>query len=200
MKRIVTGIWTWSVHSAEKRLDFNGHLVANDEGCVLIDPPEIGGEGRKMADSLGPPEAILITNRHHTRDAKDAVERWRCPVYIHEEDAEGIAIGTRPVRTYRDGDLLPGGLRVVTLEAHKTPGESALLCPASDACIVGDAVIGDPAGSLRMLPDDKFADPARARRALRRLLDHPFDALLLGDGVSIPQGGRRVLEGFLART
>jgi len=197
MRQIVPGIWTWSVFSKEKGLDFNGHLVAGDHGCVLIDPPAMSGEGRATADRLGFPEAVIITNRDHLRDSKSAVERWRCPIMIHEQDGAGISIGSRPGKSFVDGDRLPGGLRVVTLTDQKSPGESALWCEASSAMIIGDAIIGAPAGSIRMLPAAKFADPEKARAALRRLLDFPFDALLLGDGASLPEGGRRALESFL---
>jgi hypothetical protein len=62
--------------------------------------------------------------------------------------------------------------------------------------IVGDAVIGKPSGALGMLPDDKFADAVRARAGLRVLLDakYDYDAVLVGDGVSLPTGGRAALE------
>jgi hypothetical protein len=47
-----------------------------------------------------------------------------------------------------------------------------------------------------MLPDEKFADPAKARAGLRVLLDprYDYDAVLVGDGVSLPTGGRAALE------
>ncbi len=199
MKEIAAGIWTWSVFSQEKRLDFNGHLVAGGNGCVLIDPPPMTDADRLEADGMGPKLAIVITNRHHTRDAAAAAARWGAPILIHEADATGLPSGVRLGGTYRDGDHLAAGLIVVGLADQKSPGESALLCARANALILGDALIGAPPGSLRMLPDDKYADPVKARAGLRRLLDLRFDALLLGDGASIPRGGQQAVESFLRR-
>jgi hypothetical protein len=64
--------------------------------------------------------------------------------------------------------------------------------------IVGDGVIGDPPGSLRLLPPEKYANIAQAREGLRRLLKYTFDSLLVGDGTSILTGAKPVLEQTLA--
>ncbi|MFQ5701777.1 MAG: hypothetical protein ACE5HU_08040 [Acidobacteriota bacterium] len=197
MKEIVAGIHAWSVFNNEKKIDFNGHLVANDEGCVLIDPPEMSEEELRMAEEIGPPGLIVITNRHHTRAAMELAARWKIRILMHEDDAQEILDDVRLGGIYRDGDRLTAGLLVVTLPDQKSPGESALICKKSDAVILGDALIGTPSGKVRMLPEEKYADVYRARAGLRRLLDHPFDAVLLGDGVSPVKGGRRVLEEFL---
>lgn len=197
MKEITPGIRTWSVFNQEKKLDFNGHVVASPDGCVLIDPPPMTEMDVREAGELGPPRSIIITNRHHTRDAAAAAARWGIPILIHQADAAGLPPGIRIGGTYRDGDRLDAGLLVVTLADQKSPGESALLCERANALILGDALIGAPPGKLRMLPDDKFADAAKARAGLRRLLPLWFDALLLGDGASIPSGGRQAVASFL---
>jgi glyoxylase-like metal-dependent hydrolase (beta-lactamase superfamily II) len=199
MEQILPGIHAWSIFSSEKDLDFNGHLVVADEGCVLIDPPPMGADDLEQADRLGPPAAIVITNRHHSRDAARAAARWRIPILVHESDAKGLPEGVAAGGTFRDGDRLPSGLLVVTLSDQKSPGESALLCRKADAIVLGDALIGKPAGRLRMLPEDKYADPARALAGLRRLLDFPFESVLVGDGASVTRGGRRAIVEFLDR-
>ncbi len=198
MERILSGVYAWSVFNRDRGIAFNGHLVANDEGCVLIDPPPMTEEQIEKAESIGPPIAIIITNCHHTRDAMTFAVRWRAPILLPEMDARLIPDTVRLGGIYRDGERLAGGLRALRLPDQKSPGESALLLESADAVIVGDAVIGKPAGRLSLLPADKYADPAAARRGLRRLLEHPFTAVLLGDGASIPHGGRAVLEEFLS--
>ena len=198
MKEILPGIWTWSVFDADRRLDFNGHCVVNDEGCVLIDPPPMSEADLDQVSRLGPPGAIVITNRHHTRDAMTAAGRFHAPILLHDSDAKAIPAAVRLGGVYRDADRLPAGLLVVALKDQKSPGECALLCRKTNAMIVGDALVGDPPGRLRLLPAEKYADPGRARDGIRRLLDFPFDALLVGDGASIPAGGRAAVETFLA--
>lgn len=198
MKEILPGIMTWSVFNEEKGLDFNGHLVVNEEGCAVIDPPPLTEQQAQQAESLAKPTVIVITNEHHTRDAMTLAGRWRARILLPELDARSIPSAVRLGGTYRDGDRLPAGLRVVGLEGQKTPGESALLCEKAEALILGDALIGKPPGQLSLLPAAKYVDIAKARKGLRRLLDFPFDVVLLGDGTSFPSGGRAAIEAFLA--
>ncbi|HEX9154857.1 MAG TPA: hypothetical protein VF819_04790, partial [Nitrospira sp.] len=63
--------------------------------------------------------------------------------------------------------------------------------------IVGDALIGKPAGALSMLPTEKYADAAKAKEGLRRLLKYNFDAILVGDGTSILTGAKQSVERVL---
>ena len=80
----------------------------------------------------------------------------------------------------------------------KTPGEIALFLPESRTIVVGDALWGDPAGSLRLMPDDKLADAPRAALSLRRLLSLRPMHLLLGDGTCIFGDAYRVLQACLS--
>jgi glyoxylase-like metal-dependent hydrolase (beta-lactamase superfamily II) len=198
MKEILPGIHTWSVFNQEKGLDFNGHCVAGADGCVLIDPPALSDDQARHVDRLGPPTAVLITNCHHTRESMAAAARWNVPILMPEKDAGAIPAGVRLGGFYRDGDLLPGGLIAFGLQDQKSPGETALVCVRARAIILGDALIGKPPGKFSLLPDAKYADPRRAREGLRRLLDLEFDGVLVGDGASIPRGGRKVMEDLLA--
>jgi glyoxylase-like metal-dependent hydrolase (beta-lactamase superfamily II) len=198
MNGILPGILAWSVFSQEKGLDFNGHLIVGPDAAVLIDPPPVSAAQAEAIERAGRPAAIVITNAHHTRDAASLSKRWNAPILVPKLDAALLPDGVRPGGTYGEGDLLPGGLKAIGLTGQKTPGETALLCSRQSALIVGDALIGRPAGSLSLLPDGKYADPRAARAGLRRLLDFPFEALLVGDGASLVQGGRGALEAFLS--
>ena len=194
MKEILPGVWSWSVFNHERGINFNGHMVVNQDGCVLIDPPPMTDQDLDQAGSMGPPTAIVVTNRHHTRDAMTPAGRYQARVIMHELDATLIPAAVRLGGVFRGGDTLPGGLLVITLIAQKSPGEAALLLPRANAIILGDALIGNPPGRLNLLPADKFADVERAREGLKRLLDFPFDAVLVGDGQSIPAGGREAVS------
>ena len=180
-------------------MSFNGYLVANDEGCVLIDPPPMTEAQLAQAEAAGPPEAILITNRHHTRDAMTPAGRMKARILVHEHDAGGIPPEVRLGGVYRDGDKLPGGLTAVALTDQKSPGECALWCEKAGVLILGDALIGKPSGQLNLLPPEKYRDVAAAREGIRRLLDFPFEAVLVGDGDPVTRGGRAAVEAFLSR-
>ena len=101
----------------------------------------------------------------------------------------------KSTKTFKDGELLPGGIWVIQLKDQKSPGESALFIQqGKGVLIVGDALIGKPAGFVRMLPDEKYVDVTKAREGLRRLLKYNFDSLLVGDGVSILTGAKQAVE------
>jgi glyoxylase-like metal-dependent hydrolase (beta-lactamase superfamily II) len=51
--------------------------------------------------------------------------------------------------------------------------------------IVGDAVVGDPRGHLRLLRESVMDDPPRLRRSVKQLLALDFDTILVGDGVFV---------------
>jgi hypothetical protein len=198
MKQILAGLHEWSWWSEEKGLNFNGHALVRQGELIVIDPPPYGPGDREALLALGRPAEILLTNRHHVRASNEMRREFGARVWIHEADADALP---EPADvTFDDEPRLPGGLRGIRVPDNKTPGETALWVPQEKGgvLILGDALIGKPAGSLRLLPDDKYADPARARHGVRVLLGLPYDAVLLGDGESIPSGGRAALERFLS--
>jgi len=104
----------------------------------------------------------------------------------------------KPTKKFIDGELLTGGIWVIQLKDQKSPGESALFIQqGKGVLIVGDALIGKPAGSVSMLPAEKYADVTKAQEGLRRLLKYNFDSLLVGDGTSILTGAKQAVEQLL---
>jgi len=184
-------------------MDFVGSLFKAKGQCVLIDPPEMTAAQIAEAQTFGPPEAILLTNKDHRRGSKALKEAFgQIPLYIHESDRELIDI---PVdKTYKDGEELPAGLKVVHLAALKSPGECAFYFNdgTSKIMFIGDAVIGKVPGRLNLLPKEKIPDPKAAKTSLKRLLDFQFDLLILGDGTSIVEKGRgeKALRSFLQQS
>ncbi len=101
----------------------------------------------------------------------------------------------KPTRTFKDGELLPGGIWVIQLNHQKSPGESALyIQQGRGVLIVGDALIGNPSGDLRLLAPGKYSDAAKAKEGLQRLLKYNFDSILVGDGASIVGGAKKAVE------
>jgi len=199
MKQILPGIWQWSWFSDEKQLDFNGLLLTIGEYKILVDPPPMTVEAREIVRREEPIDYIIVTNRDHLREAPAYQAELNCQLYVPEADATQMEV--KPTRTYKDGELLPGGIWAVHLRDQKSPGESALFIERGrGVLIVGDALIGKPPGSVRLLPDEKYADLAKAKEGLRRLLKYSFDSLLVGDGTSILVGGKQQVEQLLSVT
>ncbi|MCS6287266.1 MAG: hypothetical protein H8K08_17760 [Nitrospira sp.] len=193
MKNILPGIWQWSWFSEEKQIDFNGLFLTVGEHKILVDPPPMTGEASAVVRRNGPVDYIIVTNRDHVRESVAYREEFRCQLHVPELDAPQMEL--TPTKTYKDGELLVGGIWAIQLKDQKSPGESALFIPQRQGVLIlGDALIGKPAGALSMLPAEKYADRERAKDALRRLLKYQFDSALVGDGASIMTGAKPVLE------
>ena len=199
MKNILPGIWQWSWFSEEKQLNFNGLFLAVGEHKILVDPPSMTGDASAVVLRNGPVDYIIVTNRDHVREALKYQDEFRCQLYVPEADAPLMDL--KPTKTFKDGELLTGGMWVIQLKDQKSPGESALFIPQQQGVlIVGDALIGKPAGAVSLLPADKYANVAKAQEGLRRLLKYNFDSLLLGDGTSILTGAKQVVDQLLQPT
>ena len=196
MKQLLPDIWQWAWFSEEKQLEFNGLFFIVGEHRVLVDPPPLTPEARGLLRRTGPIDYIIVTNRDHERETTACQKEFHCAVWVPAEDAPYM--GLKPTRVFRDGELLPGGIWVVQLKGQKSPGESALYLERdSGVLIVGDALIGKPAGSVSMLPAERYADIDQATMGLRRLLKYEFQSLLVGDGVSILAGAKQQVQRLL---
>lgn len=193
MKTLLPGIWQWSWFSDEKKLDFNGVYLSVGEHHMLVDPPPMDDEDIRIIKRAGGIDYVIITNRDHEREAVRCQAEFGCQVYVPQADAPQMTL--TPSKTFADGELLPGGVWVIHLKDQKSPGESALFIQqGKGVVIVGDALIGAPAGSLRLLPAEKYQDASKAKEGLRRLLKYNFDSILVGDGASIMTEAKSAVE------
>jgi glyoxylase-like metal-dependent hydrolase (beta-lactamase superfamily II) len=196
MKQLLAGIWQWSWFSEEKQIDFNGLFLAVGEHKILIDPPPMTGEASSVVLRNGPVDYIIVTNRDHAREAARYQNEFRCQLQVPDADAPQMDL--KPTKTFKDGELLTGGIWAIQLKDQKSPGESALFIQqGKGVLIVGDALIGKPAGSVSLLAAEKYADVGKAQEGLRRLLKYNFDSVLVGDGASILTGAKQTVEQLL---
>jgi glyoxylase-like metal-dependent hydrolase (beta-lactamase superfamily II) len=196
MKNLLPGIWQWSWFSEEKQIDFNGLFLMVGEHKILIDPPPMTGDASSVILRNGPIDYIIVTNRDHAREAVKYQGEFGCQLQVPEADAPQMDL--TPTKTFKDGELLTGGIWVIQLKDQKSPGESALFIQqGKGVLIVGDALIGKPSGSLSLLSVEKYADAGKAREGLHRLLKYNFESLLVGDGVSILTGAKQTVERLL---
>lgn len=196
MKQLLPGIWQWSWYSEDKQLDFNGLFLSVGEHKIVIDPPLMSAEASTHIRRQGGLDYIIVTNRDHIREAATCQREFRCQLQVPEADASQMDV--KPTKTYKDGELLPGGIWAIHLKDQKSPGESALyIQQGKGVLIVGDALIGKPTGALSLLPSERYVDVAKAKEGLRRLLNYKFDSILVGDGVSIIFGAKQAVESTL---
>jgi uncharacterized cupin superfamily protein len=195
---ILSGIAMWSVWQPDRNLFFNSFFIEADGGNYAVDPLALSEADAAEIAARGGIAWIVVTNRDHERDARAIAARFGAKIAAGEADAPLLSA---PVdRLLCDGDTI-GAARVLALDGVKTPGEFALHLPHLRAVVVGDALWGTPAGALRLMPDEKLADPPRAVLSLRKIAAALPEHLLLGDGACIFGGALPILWSTLeART
>lgn len=180
MKEILKNIWMWSNFSSEKNYNFNGFIISDGQEKVIIDPVSLNESGFKELQALGPFKAIYLTNKDHERDCWNLRKKLGIPVLCHKKDASFLK--EKPDDTFSEGSSLKCGIEVFHFLDQKSPGECGFYIREKKVLLLGDALIGDPPGKIRLLPDAKYKDVGKAKAGLTRLRALSFDALLLGDG------------------
>jgi len=196
MREVVSGIFTWPWFSEPHGYNFNGHLIRHAGGNLCIDPVEPAEEELNEIARHGVAR-ILLTNRNHSRAANKVRARTDARTAIHPADAPHARSQSAELDDeLRIGEKI-GPLTVVGVPG-KSPGEVALHWPERKILIVGDAVVGDPPGRCKLLPEKVIDNPARLRESVRSLLTLDFDILLPGDGAPILQGAKERLRELVA--
>jgi uncharacterized cupin superfamily protein len=185
----------WSRWQPDRNLFFNSHLFLRPEGNIAVDPLVLEPADAEHLAALGGLALIVVTNRDHLRDAAALRERFGARIATSEREVP--LLGVSVDRMLADGEEVFTGARVVMLEDQKTPGEFALHLQNANALLVGDALIGAPAGALSLLPDEKYGDVMKAVLGLRRLWALQPEVLLLGDGASLWHGATRAIGAAL---
>jgi glyoxylase-like metal-dependent hydrolase (beta-lactamase superfamily II) len=195
MREILNGIFTWPWFSEPHGYNFNGHLIVHAAANLCIDPVEPTAADLDEIARLGA-SRILLTNRNHSRAANKIRARTGARSAIHPADAPHA----RNEGADLDDELSLGdqiGPFVVVPVPGKSPGEVALHWPERKILIVGDAVVGDPPGRCKLLPEKVIDDPPRLRESVRALLGLNFDTLLVGDGEPILQSAKDRLRALV---
>ncbi len=204
-QEIIPGVLHWT--APHPRIGFEVASYWLEPAGVLIDPlipPEGGLEW--FAARPAAPVSIVLSNRHHTRQSAEFVERFGCSVYAPRSGMHEPAVGALPARPYDPGDVLPGGLVVHEFGAL-SPDDMALVLPAAEAVFFADGVVlgGTPEAErlLGFVPDSLMDDPPGTKRrllaSLARVLDEAgFRHVLCAHGGPLLDSGRDEL-GALVR-
>lgn len=197
MNELAPGLWHWTAPHPHIHHDVSSYYLLAER--VAIDPLLPPGGTEWFIERGAPVEHVLLTNRHHDRDAWKLHEAFGCEVHcvlngVHELTGRG------PVTPFAFGDELPGGIIAYEVDAI-CPDEGALHIPAHRALAVADGVVRWPGvEGLTFVPDTLMDDPeqtkAGLRAAYRRLARLDFDLLLLAHGEPVAPGGRQALAAF----
>jgi glyoxylase-like metal-dependent hydrolase (beta-lactamase superfamily II) len=196
MQEIAPGLWHWTALNERIGADVSSYYLA--DGRVLIDPIT-PSDGADRLEQLGPPEHVVLSNRHHDRHSWRLREQFGCAVHcirngLHELDGRG------PVEPFDFGQTLPGGIVVHEVDAI-CPDETALHIPDQRALACADGLVEGRNEGLSFVPDSLMDDPEQTKRGLldayMRLLELDFDVLLLAHGEPILGGGKDALRAFI---
>ena len=175
-------------------MEVSSYLLG-DLGTLL--DPLAPSEVVERLKELGPPQEILLTNRHHWRSCEELVAEFRCTVRAPRVGMHELS--DKAVEPYEFGDALAGGTITVHEVGAICPDESALHIPSLNALAVADGVINYD--GLRFVPDNLMDEPEDTKRALKdsyaRLAQElEFDHLLTAHGPPVIDGAREALEQF----
>ncbi|MBV8163475.1 MAG: cupin domain-containing protein [Candidatus Eremiobacteraeota bacterium] len=182
-KLALSGMAMWSVWQPDRAMFFNSFFLERAGGNIVVDPLALSDVQTAYLRERGGVAWIVITNRDHERRARELATAFSAKIATGEKEAK--LLSGPADRQLKTGDTLADDLEVIELEGGKTPGEIALHLKGAKAAIVGDALWGDPAGSLRLPPDEKLIDPKKAVLSLRQIWALRLDVLLVGDGACL---------------
>lgn len=203
MNEVLPGVHHWSAKHPRIGIEVSSYYL--DSG-VAIDPLLGDTPLEWFAQRPAEPQVVLLSNRHHYRDAGELVERFGCRVLCNEAGLHEFEGTDREVEGFRPGDELPGDALAVEVGGI-CPDDTALYLRDQRAMVFADGIVrGGPQGQtgpLGFVPDQLFDDPERDKAALlkafRRILDTcDFDHILLPHGGPVIGDGRAQLEDFVA--
>jgi len=195
MEEIAPGLWHWTARHPHIGSEVSSYYLCSER--VALDPL-LPAEGLQWFDGAEP-EHVVLTNRHHDRDAWRLQEAFGSAVHcaaagIHELEGRGSAT------PFQFGDELPG--RIIAHEVGVIcPDETALHIPSHRALAVADGVVRWGGEELAFVPDSLMDDPRQTKQGLldayRTLLDLDFELLLLAHGAPSTADARRELRAFV---
>jgi glyoxylase-like metal-dependent hydrolase (beta-lactamase superfamily II) len=195
MNDIVPGVVHWKTKHPKIGADVSCYYLTAER--VLIDPME-PDEGIDWFRENGPPEHILLSNRHHDRDSWKFVEAFGCAVHASRPGMHEFS-DDKPVEPFDFGDELPGGVKAYEAGAI-CPDDTALHIPAHSALSVADGVINY--GGLGFVPEEHLGDDVEGmKRAIREsyakiAAEAEFENLLVAHGEPVVGGAREELRKF----
>jgi hypothetical protein len=191
MHEIAPGIRHWTAPHPKIKMKVSSYWLEGPR--VLLDP--LG-----VPDDVDGIDEIVLSNRHHKREAFEAAERFgarvRVPrVGLHDFDED------EPVEPYDFEEPFADGAITAYQVTQYWPDDGALHIPSLGALAIADTVVNYR--KIRFVPDNLMGDDPEAekrdiKQTLARLAEElEFEHLLLAHGPPIPGEGRERLREFV---
>ncbi|HLY01228.1 MAG TPA: cupin domain-containing protein [Candidatus Cybelea sp.] len=170
-----SGIYWYTQRTLGARSE-NSYLFLTGAPSVLVDPLPFDDATYAQLEHLGGIERVIVLSAGREGAAREIAERYGVPVISAPAHREALFEGAKAIR----------------LLDQRRDGEFAISIPAQRVVVVGDSVVGSPAGALS-LPHGGDADARQAALGLRRILREDPNALLVGAGAPIFSGAYEAL-------
>jgi hypothetical protein len=186
----VRGIRHWTARHPNLGIDVSSYWLPDLK--VLLDPLAVPDEVEGV-------EHIILSNRHHKRDAFDAAERFGVPVRAPRVGMGEFEEGD-PVEPYDFEEPLAGGAITPYQVTELWPDDCVLHIPSLAALAVADTVVRYW-DKLQFVPEQYMDDPEAEKRSIKDGLaryaeELDFEHLLLAHGDPLPGEGRELLREF----
>ncbi len=196
MDEVIDGVFHWRVKHPNIGIEVDSHYIAGSGTAI---DPLLPAEGIEWFEDRGI-ERIVLSNRHHLRQAPELAERFGCPILCHEAGLHQFE-GGPAVRGFAFGERLAAD--VVALEMGAIcPEDTVLLIECGGgALLFADSVIHyDEVGFVpdSLIGEDPESVKREARERCAALLDQDFEALLFAHGEPLAGGAREALRRFAA--
>lgn len=196
------GLRRWTAwHEEWKQVVGSAVYLAEGAVCVFdpLVPHELIGDLDRTVKGDGRAVHVFVTVRFHTRSAGEVARRYEATVWAPSRGRAPIErrAGVAP-RTFRPGDPLPEGIEAFGT-AHGS--EVVFWLPALHTLVVGDAILGDEGGGLRLCPASWVDGEERLEKlrvSLLPLLELPVEAVVVSHGEPVLRDGRKALQRALA--
>lgn len=156
-------LFSWGTPDPESDWMMFGHLLVQDSGCILFDPPLVPGLMEALT-RLGGVNSVVLTTLEHSRAAAHIVRKTGALLYLPDQqpsDVNPMAFNIHKqitdYKTYSEGNLL--GLRAFRLRVKEnmeigmpSMNEYAILTDKNEL-IVGDFVTGSTNGDVLVAPE-----------------------------------------------
>jgi hypothetical protein len=197
VNEILSGVYHWTARHPRIGSDVSSYFVA--ESGTLLDPM-VPPAGIGWFSDERTPQAIAMTNRHHSRDCDKFCSAFGiAPVLVPEPGLHEFEGRDLEVRGYVPGEEIVPGIVVHEVDAISAD-DMAFEIRSAGALAVADSLVNY--GGVRFVPDNLMDNPEQTKRdlvaAFEQLLDVDFDTLLFAHGEPIVGSGKQALRDFLA--
>jgi hypothetical protein len=190
MHEITLGIRHWTAPHPNLGTEVSSYWLPDLR--VLLDPLAV-------PDEVDGVDEVVLSNRHHKRDAFGVAERFGAPVRVPRVGLHDFAEDD-PVEPYDFEEPFAGGAITAYQVTGYWPDDGALHIPSVSALAIADTIVNYD--GIRFVPDHLMGDDPEAEKrdmkeTLGRLAEElEFEHLLLAHGPPIPDEGRERLREF----